>query len=292
MKKAISSLFIAIAICIPSVRAKEAPFESHVDSVVSTILQNVGKLKTVNPNAIPMAFWDFDGTILKGDVSEGFSSNGEIHYKGLVEETVSAGMSPIYRGKSAYRILAKDYKRMCEIGKWLGYPFVAQIFEGTEAAAIDSLASIKFKNVYQHWYFTASIEILKRLEDAGIANYIISASPEVFVRNAAETLNLPRDRFYGIRVEIRDGIMTPNLIMPIPYAEGKVAYLKQIVESQKNGFPVAAFGNSYSTDAAFLEYIVRQELPGGAHGYALMINGGTVPQKYANLFHCVKQDKH
>ena len=45
--------------------------ENHADSVVAEVLANVAKLKAAMPDAVPMAFWDFDGTIIKGDVSEG-----------------------------------------------------------------------------------------------------------------------------------------------------------------------------------------------------------------------------
>ena len=49
--------------------------EKHVDAVVTEVLANVAKLKAAQPNAVPMAFWDFDGTIIKGDISEGLFEN-------------------------------------------------------------------------------------------------------------------------------------------------------------------------------------------------------------------------
>ena len=62
-------LLVAIA-CLAA--ALYAAPETHADEVVATVLDNVAKLKAVRPDAVPMAFWDFDGTIIKGDVSEGF----------------------------------------------------------------------------------------------------------------------------------------------------------------------------------------------------------------------------
>jgi len=35
------------------------------------MLENVAKIKAADPTAVPMAFWDFDGTIIKGDLSKG-----------------------------------------------------------------------------------------------------------------------------------------------------------------------------------------------------------------------------
>ena len=71
--------------------------EPHVDEVVATVLANVAKLKAAQPDAVPMAFWDFDGTVIKGDISEGMYENepartGKQLYKGLVEETILAGL--------------------------------------------------------------------------------------------------------------------------------------------------------------------------------------------------------
>ena len=72
--------------------------EDHVDRVVNEVLANVAKLKQADPSAVPMAFWDFDGTIIKGDVSEGLVENGEERYKGLVQLAILAGWSSTYRG--------------------------------------------------------------------------------------------------------------------------------------------------------------------------------------------------
>ena len=60
-------LVLAIAVLTPAAEAvgpaaKEE--ESHVRPVVARILDNVRKLREADPEAVPMAFWDFDGTII------------------------------------------------------------------------------------------------------------------------------------------------------------------------------------------------------------------------------------
>ena len=37
-----------------------------------------------------LAFWDFDGTILKGDCSEGLRQDGKPIYKGMVQLGIEA----------------------------------------------------------------------------------------------------------------------------------------------------------------------------------------------------------
>lgn len=271
--------------------------EKHVDAVVAEVLANVAKLKAAQPNAVPMAFWDFDGTIIKGDISEGLFENekertGKQLYKGLVEETILAGLSTVYKGPGGWKQYEEvDYPRMNEIGRWLAWPYNAQIYGGVPSADLDAFCSQKVAEVYRKWYFASSVAIWQALEKAGVENYVVSASPEIFVRNTAESLGVTRGRTRAIRVEIDGGRMTTKVVHPVPFGEGKVENVRQLVLSRENGVAIAGFGNSYSTDGYFLRYIVTQHLPGGAKGFALMINGGKEKPGFEGLFKLVEQDE-
>lgn len=271
--------------------------EKHVDAVVTEVLANVAKLKAAQPNAVPMAFWDFDGTIIKGDISEGLFENekertGKQLYKGLIEETILAGLSTVYKGPGGWKQYEEvDYPRMNEIGRWLAWPYNAQIYGGVPSADLDAFCSQKVAEVYRKWYFASSVAIWKALEKAGIENYVVSASPEIFVRNTVESLGVTRGRTRAIRVEIDGGRMTTKVVHPVPFGEGKVENVRQLVLSRENGVAIAGFGNSYSTDGYFLRYIVTQHLPGGAKGFALMINGGKEKPGFEGLFKLVEQDE-
>ena len=133
--------------------------------------------------------------------------------------------------------------------------------------------------------------MLRALEKAGVENYVVSASPELFVANAAATLPLPRERLRGIRVHLSAGYVTTQILYPLPMGEGKVELVRELVLARPHGVAVAGFGNSYSTDGAFLRYIVSQPLPGGARGVAVMINGGRPRRGYEGLFRLVEQAK-
>ena len=271
--------------------------EKHVDAVVTEVLANVAKLKAAQPNAVPMAFWDFDGTIIKGDISEGLFENekertGKQLYKGLIEETILAGLSTVYKGPVGWKQYEEvDYPRMNEIGRWLAWPYNAQIYGGVPSADLDAFCSQKVAEVYRKWYFASSVAIWQALEKAGVENYVVSASPEIFVRNTAESLGVTRGRTRAIRVEIDGGRMTTKVVHPVPFGEGKVENVRQLVLSRENGVAIAGFGNSYSTDGCFLRYIVTQHLPGGAKGFALMINGGKEKPGFEGLFKLVEQDE-
>ena len=290
-KTSIASIAIAL-ISVFAIQFACDASESHVDAFVRDVLDAAAKIKAVDPSAVPMAFWDFDGTIIKGDVSEGLDEGGVQRFKGLLEETIDAGLSSIYPAKGGWcQYIEKDYPRMREIGRWLAWPYNAQIYAGLRSDEMDSFCVKKYEEVYRHWYFASSIKIMKALEAAGVENHIVSASPELFVRNAAASLGLPRERFNAIRVAEDGGRITTRLEYPVPFGEGKVEIVRRVVLARPHGVAVAGFGNSYSTDGAFLRYIVTQHLPGGARGVALMINGGKPKPGYEGLFRCVTQDE-
>ena len=266
--------------------------EQHAEPIVRQILENVQRIKAADPTATPMAFWDFDGTIIKGDVSEGLVENGVTRFKGLVQRTIEEGYSFVYRPEGGWkRYREVDYPRLNEMGRWISWPFNAQIYAGTRVDELDAFCVREFERVYRKWYFSSSIAMLHALEKAGVENYVVSASPEIFVRNADRTLGLPRERMRAIRIAIDAGYMTTKIVYPVPYDAGKVENVRELVLARPHGVAVAGFGNSYSTDAEFMKYIVTQSLPGGAKGFALMINGGPERDGYKGLFRLVEQDE-
>ena len=292
MKTPVKGMTILISALTASSCLAEPSPDTHAAAIVEAVRSNVAKIKAVQPEAQPMAFWDFDGTIIKGDCSEGLEENGRQLFAGLVEETVKAGLSPVYAGEAGWRQYHDtDYPRMNAIGRWLAWPYNAQIYAGVEAAKLDAFCTRKFRETYARWYFTSSMKMLAELERMGVENYIVSASPEIYVRNAAETLGLPRDRIAAIRVEIDGGRMTTKVVHPVPYGPGKVENVRRLVLGRPNGVAVAGFGNSYSTDGAFLKYIADQRLPGGAKGVSVMINGGVPKPGYEGCFRLVRQER-
>ena len=256
------------------------------DDVIAQVATNVAKLKAADPQAVPMAFWDFDGTIVKGDVSEGLEESGRQLYKGLVQRTIEEGLSPVYAKETGWRQYAQaDYPRLRQLGYWLAWPFNAQIYEGVSAAKLDDFCRREFAAVYSKWYFKFSVKVFKGLAAAGVENYVISGSPEVYVRNAAESLGIPREHIRGIRVTEPGGRLSTQLVYPMPFAEGKVENLREFVAARPHGVAVAAFGNSYDNDAPFMRYVAAQPaLPGGAKCTAVMINGTKPRPGYEEFF--------
>ena len=285
MKKKMVGMVAVVSFAALSAGAAEA----HVDRVVEEVMAAVAKMKAVDPEVHPMAFWDFDGTIIRGDISVGLHEDGVERHQGMIHAGILAGFSPFYRGEEGCRQFDRDYARLNEIGRFIAWPMIGQAFAGVKVADFNAFCARRVRDVYSKWYFASSVAILRKLEASGVENHIISGSPSLFVKNAAESIGLTPERMHGNGLAIDGGVLSTRIEYPVTTGEGKVEVLRRLVDSRPHGVAVAGFGDSYKTDGAFLRYIVRQTLPGGAKGFALMINGTNKTPEYEGLFLCVSQ---
>ncbi len=296
---AFSRTFVTLALvcCFTFCSESEHPVEPHAAEIVSSILQTQEALKKDHcPNGcIFLSFWDFDGTILKGDCSEGLKEGDKTVYRGLVELTIEQGFSSEFRRNEASQFEEEYRRRDRDLGHRNAYTFLTTQYGGADPQEILAFATRRFQEVYRDFYFSSSIKMWKDLEKAGIQNHIISASPHFFVQGATDTLDTSPDRINGVRLKMEDGQLLPVLDPPLTYAEGKTQTLQTIVQRiqsenpDKNIFVLAAFGNSYHTDGPFLEFVGSSALPAGKTK-VVMINGGEAPAEYNDRFLKVEQN--
>lgn len=272
--------------------------ESHVENIVADILSaRAAALKSAacRQGCIFLTAWDFDGTILKGDATEGLVENGKTIYPGLQQIAIEAGHARGYRPNEFAKFWA-DYERMDrEQGHTAAYTYLPKVFAGSPAAALSELARRQYSVALRPFYFRSSLKMFGQLQQAGIEPYIISAAPHVFVQEAANTFKVERDQIFGIEVEVQNGLLTDKIVEPVTYAQGKTQRLQRIVESvaareKKPVSVLAAFGNSYHTDGDFLRWTLQQSLPAGKP-QAIMINGGKDAGEFAGLFREVQQEQ-
>ena len=262
--------------------------EDHVEGVVADVLERVACVKAAQPDAVPMAFWDFDGTIIWGDATLG-SIQAEPYFDGLMKSAILAGLNNVYSNEEGWsRYFYDDRLRLRNLAQWLAVPFRAQMYAGKSVAELEAFAAAKFRNDLSRYYFRSSIRILKALQAAGVESHIISGSPDIFIRMSAETLGLSRANLHGVRVAELDGKMTTRVLYPLPVESGKIELMEGIVKA-RHGVVVAGFGNDYRADGPFLKAIATHTLPGGMKGFALMINGKNPDPAYDGLFRCVRQ---
>ena len=237
-----------------------------------------------------ISVWDFDGTILDGDCSEGLKRDGRVIYPGLAQLAIENGLSALYPRQGGFDEFWRDYTMLDErIGHWIAYPFILQMLRGASTEQLSRLAASAFQTRYSAHYFAGSMYIIHGLQAAGVEVLIISASAEAFVRGAAATLNVDPEHINGIRVSEREGRLTEELIYPVSWADGKRRRLEEILQTRTQSEPgrqlfvIGGFGNSYGTDGPFLAWIGKRPLP-AAQPVVVMINGGPAPAEYAGEF--------
>lgn len=276
--------------------------EPHVKTIITKIVHTKNDIEEYvqrqypenNVHPIFVSFWDFDGTILKGDCSEGYEENSTPVYKGLVQIAIEYNYSTLYKPNKTKKFF--DYYTHLEktMGHLAAYTYLTTIFAGQKRQSLIALSTHYFNTTLQHYYFASSLLIMKELIKNNIGIYIISASPEFFVKGASQSLAIHPDNIYGIELLTRNGILTATVKKPITYAEGKTAKVQEILTrlqqlySTQHVYAIAAFGNSYHTDGPFLQYVATHRLPIGTPT-AVMINGGLPPAVYEGMFTCVQQ---
>jgi phosphoserine phosphatase len=250
------------------------PVQSPVFSVTEDVLASAAALRECQPEAQPVAFWDFDGTLFEGDCSEGFSSLSQDYIPGLVEKAIAAGWSGAYPAAGGYGPCWRDYQDiMSREGTVAAYPWLVRLFAGAPEAALTALAVEEFTTRLRSCFFPEALEIWHRLEAAGVHCQVISASADFFIKGAAPILRVPPERLHGLRlVTGPDGLLTTQPLEPLTIGQGKAALLRALIATAGPGtpYPIAAFGNDFFTDGPMLEAVACTTLPAGSPVAALV----------------------
>jgi phosphoserine phosphatase len=246
---------------------------------------------TADTNALFLAIWDFDGTTMKGDCSEGLHENGRLIYPGLAQLAIEHGFSEIYPPKGGFEKFWDDYTNMdAQVGHWLAYPYIPQMLRGAKVNDVRDLCHEYFTTTLSNYLRSSSVRIIRDLARGGVQSHIISASAELFVQGASASLGIPTNHIHGIQVRIRDGCLTEELVYPMTWNVGKREKIREVVAAIKSENPgksvyvLAGFGDSYHTDGPFLEFIARQNLPVGKP-ISVFYDNPNAPAEYRGLFY-------
>jgi len=281
---------LSLAFSMLTLARAEEPDDSRI---ISRILQTRAAIlqRTGDSNAVFLAFWDFDGTTMKGDCSEGLREDGKMVYPGLAQVAIEHGLSEIYPREGGFEKFWNDYTNMdARIGHWLAYPFIPQMLRGAKAEEVRQLSRDYFTGTLSNYLRASSVRIMREIESGGVQSHIISASPELFVQGVSDSLAIPTNHIHGIQVRIRDGRLTEEILYPVTWNIGKRQKVQEIVAETGRGQPgrgvyvLAGFGDSYNTDGPFLKYIATQNLPAG-QAISVFYDNTNAPAEYRGLFY-------
>lgn len=251
-----------------------------MNEIVDGIIKEKQRIEMECPDCVFLVFWDFDGTIFKGDCSEGYATD-DLQYSGLVEKFILDGYSNLSSSQRGVSQYLETYRKLDETkGHTVAYVYLPTLFAGQREADMVLRSEQYFDREYHRYYFHDSYHAIQKFEKNGIQNFIISASADFFVKGAASSLGLDPSRFRGIRMQTKNGILTEQPVLPVSYAEGKEAIMKEIIGRFDKTAVLGAFGNSYHTDGNFLRAASKNY-----NAVSVMINGSKpVPEKYENSF--------
>lgn len=231
------------------------------EEILSSILQAKESILKIEEDAEFITIWNFDNTILDGDSSEG-RSDREASFKGLGQVAIEAGFSKKYPPQGGFAQFMQDYEEMEKQNEPKAYAYMAQMLAGAKEKDVLNLALGYFRKTLKSYLYKTAVDLIRSLQENGIKTYILTASPQIFVQGAGPLLNIPLNEIFGMQSEVKNGLLTDQMVLPLTTRQGKVEKIKQIV-GQKKIYVLAGFGNNNENDMVFLKWIASQTLPAG-----------------------------
>lgn len=180
-----------------------------------------------------VAVFDMDGTLF-GQVP---------HY--LADEALYAYAENHYKNKKD-----KKSKHKMQIindmvnGDNVGQDYVRdriKFLAGMTPKQVEQIGQKMYHKKYEGKFYPQMRILLANLEDYDFEVWVISASPELLYQGFVhKALGIPKDRILGVRSVIREGVVTDELVNPVPQDEGKAEVIQTFIKAQ----PLFAGGNS------------------------------------------------
>lgn len=181
-----------------------------------------------------VAVFDADETLWRHDVGEGF-----------LQWLQAQGELKIPPEEDAFA----RYLALCAENTTIGYAYCTQVMAGMQEKRLKELAQTFFQEHFAQNVYSAQKALIKRLEQAGVAVWLVSASNQWIVDAGAPALGIAPERVVGVRLKVVDGILTDEIIPPLTYRQGKVEAIQKYIGCQ----PVLVAGDSM-TDYEMLCY--------------------------------------
>ena len=173
-----------------------------------------------------VAAFDCDGTLWSGDAGETFF-DWEIR-KGLVSAKVGRAMRARYSEYKAGKVSEED---MC--GE------MVTMHAGLSEDVVMEAATEFMTTAFPGRVFGEMKRLVDLLHQEGCAIWAVSSSNEWVIRAGMKQFDIEADRILAAKVEIKDGIVTDQLVR-VPSGPGKPQALRDVVQKPID----AAFGNS------------------------------------------------
>lgn len=254
--------------------------------LLELIDQHGAKAKTFDPCRRPLAVFDWDNTVIAGDIGDqAFNTAAERAFfkpdPEILEplpEDLAGAIKQAWKketpaaGELRY-LYHRAYAALCaDKGNAVCYPWIARAFHGHSARELERFAVEVIERELAREIASEEVRgdgdpiqvsrgvrvrpemqgLLKTLVESGFDVFIVTASPEWLIQTFALEVQLPRENVLGIRTVVdRDGRLTPQIAPPVTYREGKVAAIRTRI-APGGRRPVLAVGDA-ETDWEMLD---------------------------------------
>ncbi len=189
---------------------------------------------TLTMNHRKVAVFDGDGTVI-GQAP---------HY--LADEALYRYADKNYKGrKDAFaREKMAILNRMVEDGNNVGKAYVEDRVHFLAGMTPDEIMNMGYEcytDAYQGKFYPEMKQLIANLKEYGFEVWILTASPELLYQKfLSEELGLPDTNIIGVKSVVANGLLTDDIILPIPQDDGKANVIPTFIKTR----PLIVGGNS------------------------------------------------
>ena len=189
---------------------------------------------TITMNTRKVAVFDGDGTVI-----------GQVPYY-LADEALYRYADKYYKGRKDPLSIEKlaILNRMVKDGNNVGKAYVedrVHFLSGMTPAEIMDMGYECYLDSYQGKFYPEMKQLIANLKEYGFEVWILTASPEfLYQKFLAEELGLPDTQILGVKSVVTNGVLTNEIIMPIPQDDGKANVIPTFIKTR----PLIVGGNS------------------------------------------------
>lgn len=172
-----------------------------------------------------VAVFDCDGTVF-----------GQAPYY-LADEALYAYAQANYRGRNDKLARQKMaiLDRMVKDGNNVGKPYVedrVHFLAGMTPEEIATLGYDCYMRSYKGKMYPEMKALIANLKAFGFEVWILTASPEfLYQRFVADELGIPVTHVLGVKGVVKNGVMSDEIIMPIPQDDGKAQVIPTYIKA-------------------------------------------------------------
>lgn len=171
--------------------------------------------------------FDADGVLWRGDAGDSF----------LLWQIENHRLLP-----GVEREARRAWEAYCQgkLGELAMAVFSATCLRGLPEEVVDADARAFFEREFRQKIIPETQAWARRLQTAGIDVWIVSGSHRWIVGAGAEAVGIAAERILPVVAEVRDGLVTSEVLLPVTYAQGKA----QAIRHHLGRAPELALGNT------------------------------------------------